>query len=158
MPAPKLHVKLSESYNGLFEFTLVGKASPNSDFKELRPDLTFRGTAVLNRHFDGQGCVVYEGQLECPEAAGVQSYEVVCKIASEGGSEFMQRLEREARFYSHELKGLQDVSVPRFYGLYRSTVTIKGEGEEREVTCILLKHGGRPVSELECTESNMPIR
>ncbi|KAJ3543260.1 hypothetical protein NM688_g5880 [Phlebia brevispora] len=82
----------------------------------------------------GNSCV-YKGRL-CRE--GFKSRRMVCKIVSRS-AKAVDRLKDEAQLYVNELKILQGVHVPSFFGLFM------GQVDGCIAACLLFEDGGVPL-------------
>ncbi|KAJ3534832.1 hypothetical protein NM688_g7072 [Phlebia brevispora] len=80
---------------------------------------------------------VYKGRL-C--RVGFKSRRMVCKIVSRS-AKAVERLKNEAQLYTKELKILQGVHVPSFFGLYM------GQVDGCIAACILFEDGGVPLDD-----------
>ena len=90
---------------------------------------TVRGKVITKEH-----CKIYEGLVEFESGNTTRA---ICKVLSQ--SEDFDIHQREAALYSNQLFALQDKSVPRFLGCFRSDL------DGTTVSCILLKTPGEVI-------------
>ncbi|GJE91876.1 hypothetical protein PsYK624_080270 [Phanerochaete sordida] len=106
---------------------------------------------VATHYFPSYQSEVFRGEVKADEG-NEYVQEVVCKYREKD----IFGLEREANHYQHNLRELQGIVVPRFYGLYKGT-RIDEYGKERTVACLILEHCQADHS-VSCWERSLEIK